>query len=134
MAAFRLAARAAAALLAAALALAAGPVAVAAGPKLDAPRSGPCVEDPKLMRRSHMEFLKHDRDDTVRRGVRPAKHSLAGCVSCHASRADDSVLGSDTHFCQGCHVYAAVKLDCFECHTPKARPAAVASAAGEPLR
>jgi hypothetical protein len=29
------------------------------------------------------------------------------------------VAASDTNFCQSCHTYAAVKLDCFECHTNK---------------
>lgn len=108
---------------------AAGLVVSAAGPSLDAARSGPCVEDPKLMRRSHMDFLKHDRDDTVRRGIRGVKHSLAACVDCHASKTDGRVLGSDRHFCQGCHAYAAVKLDCFDCHASTARPAATAAAA-----
>jgi hypothetical protein len=106
----------------------AGPPALASGPALDAARAGPCVEDPKLMRRSHPDFLKHGRDDTVRKGVRGIRHSLAGCVDCHASRADGSVLGSDRHFCQGCHAYAAVKVDCFGCHASTARPAATAAA------
>jgi hypothetical protein len=108
---------------------AAGPVALAAGPALDAARSGPCVEDPKVMRRSHMDFLKHDRDDTVRKGIRTVKHSLAACVDCHASKADGRVLGSDRHFCQGCHAFAAVKLDCFDCHASTARAATAATAA-----
>ncbi len=107
---------------------AAAAVAVAAGPALEPARSGPCVEDPKVMRRSHMEFLKHDRDDTVRRGVRGIRHSLAACVDCHASKADGRVLGSDRHFCQGCHAFAAVKVDCFDCHAATARPAATAAA------
>jgi len=107
---------------------AAAPVASAAGPALEPARSGPCVEDPKVMRRSHMEFLKHDRDDTVRKGMRGIKHSLAACVDCHASKADGRVLGSDRHFCQGCHAFAAVKLDCFDCHAATARPAATAAA------
>ena len=68
-----------------------------------------------------MEFLKHDRDDTVRRGIRTLKHSLAACVDCHANAADNRVLGSERHFCQGCHSYAAVKLDCFDCHADTAR-------------
>ena len=115
---------AAALLLAAATA---GGWALAAGPTLDAARAGPCVEDPKLMRRTHMEFLKHDRDDTVRRGIRTLKHSLAACVDCHASTKDNRVLGSERHFCQGCHTYTAVKLDCFDCHASTARPAATAA-------
>ncbi len=107
---------------------AAGGVAVAAGPSLDAARGGQCVEDPLLMRRSHMDFLKHDRDDTVRRGIRNVKHSLAACVDCHANAKDGRVLGSEKHFCQGCHAYAAVKVDCFDCHASTARPAATAAA------
>ena len=103
-------------------------VVAAAGPALDPARSGPCVEDPKVMRRSHMDFMKHDRDDTVRKGVRGIKHSLAACVDCHANRSDGRVLGSDRHFCQGCHAYAAVKVDCFDCHASTARPAATATA------
>ncbi len=117
--------------LAAALLVAAGAsalVATAAGPALESARSGPCVEDPKVMRRSHMDFMKHDRDDTVRKGVRGIKHSLAACVDCHASKSDGRVLGSDRHFCQGCHAYAAVKVDCFDCHASTARPAATAAA------
>jgi hypothetical protein len=107
---------------------AAGQAVLAAGPSLDPARSGPCVEDPKLMRRSHMEFLKHDRDDTVRRGIRTLKHSLAACVDCHANAKDGRVLGSEKHFCQGCHTYAAVKLDCFDCHAATARTATTAAA------
>ncbi len=107
---------------------AAAVVAAAAGPALESARSGPCVEDPKVMRRSHMDFMKHDRDDTVRKGMRGIKHSLAACVDCHASKSDGRVLGSDRHFCQGCHAYAAVKVDCFDCHASTARPAATAAA------
>jgi hypothetical protein len=106
-----------------------GGIALAAGPALDAARAGPCVEDPKLMRRSHMDFLKHDRDDTVRRGIRTLKHSFAACVDCHASTRDNRVTGSERHFCQGCHSYAAVKVDCFDCHADTARPATKAAQA-----
>jgi hypothetical protein len=75
------------------------------------------------MRRNHMEMLKHQRDRTVHLGIRGAPHSLAGCIECHANRSDGSVLGSDRHFCQGCHSYAAVRLDCFECHSSRTRAA-----------
>jgi [DsrC]-trisulfide reductase subunit J len=93
----------------------------AQGPALDRARSGPCVEDPKLMRRIHMDLVRHGRDDTVRLGIRDRKTSLAACVDCHANAKDGSVVGSDTHFCQGCHSYAAVKIECFECHSSRAR-------------
>ncbi len=101
----------------------------AGGPVLDRARSGPCVEDPQVMRRIHPDLLRHGRDETVHRGIRDRKASLAGCVDCHANAKDGSVLGSDTHFCQGCHAYAAVKLDCFGCHSSRAREPLRATAA-----
>ena len=54
-------------------------------------------------------------------------------VICHASAKDERVVGSDEHFCQSCHTYAAVSLDCWECHATKAKPAqaATASVGGE---
>ena len=109
----------AARLAAAALALLA--FASAAAPVLDRARSGPCVEDPQVMRRTHMDVLRHGRDDTVRQGVRARANALTRCVECHAS-ADHRVVGTDRHFCQGCHTYAAVKLDCFECHSAGVPP------------
>jgi hypothetical protein len=66
-----------------------------------------------------MELLKHQRDATTHQGIRTRKHSLNGCIECHASRKTNSVAGSDQNFCQSCHSYAAVKLDCFECHASK---------------
>lgn len=119
-------AAAVAAVLALAPAIAAAPV---TGRVLDPPRAGPCVEDPKVMRRIHMDLVKHGRNDTVHLGIRDRKTSLAACVDCHANAKDGSVVGSDTHFCQGCHAYAAVKLDCFECHSSRARDAVRSTAA-----
>ena len=83
-----------------------------------------CVEVPATMRRSHMDFLKHQRDDTVHKGIRGAKHSLKGCVDCHASGQTGSVAAAPGDFCVSCHSYTAVKIDCFECHTGKAHAAA----------
>ena len=119
-----------AAVLVLAPAIAAAP---SAGTVLDAPRAGPCVQDPELMRRVHPDLLRHARNDTVHRGIRDRKTDLQACVDCHANAKDGSVLGSNTHFCQGCHAYAAVKLTCFECHSSRARDAvqATASAAGK---
>ena len=81
------------------------------------------------MRRSHMDLLKHQRDDTVHGGIRGAKFSLKGCIDCHASQQTGSVARAETNFCVSCHSYAAVKIDCFECHTGKAG-AAVGAAGG----
>ncbi len=95
-------------------------------PRLDIGKGGQCVEDPKLMRTIHMNGLLHQRDETMHKGIRGKKHSLAGCVECHASTKTNSVLGSKEAFCEGCHTYAAVKLDCFECHTSKRKGTAEA--------
>jgi len=78
-----------------------------------------CVEPAEVMRRNHMRFLQHQRDETVRGGVRGAKYSLKECIDCHASTKTASVARAETNFCVNCHSYAAVRIDCFECHTSK---------------
>jgi len=83
-----------------------------------------CVAPPAVMRRNHMDYLKHQRDDTVHGGIRGAKFSLKGCIDCHASQKTNSVAKDESNFCVSCHAYAAVKIDCFECHTSKARTVA----------
>ncbi|MDD5175585.1 MAG: hypothetical protein PHQ05_04085 [Sterolibacterium sp.] len=80
---------------------------------------GECVAPLEVIRRTHMDLLKHQRDKTLRYGEHGAKIKLNGCIDCHASKKTGSVLGSQENFCQGCHAYVAVKLDCFECHQPK---------------
>jgi len=84
-----------------------------------------CVAPTAQMRRDHMSMLLHQRDRTVRQGLREPRFSLKGCVECHADRKTGTVLGKDG-FCASCHAYTAVKIDCFECHTPmrQAGPAA----------
>ncbi|MBE7524285.1 MAG: hypothetical protein HS109_18135 [Burkholderiales bacterium] len=99
-------------------------------PGVSAPAEGKCVEDTAFMRRNHMRLLVHQRDRTVHEGIRTERHSLANCVSCHASREAGRVTGSKEAFCEGCHRYAAVRLDCFECHAD--RPSRTASAAANP--
>ena len=95
-------------------------------PKLDIGKGGQCVEAPEFMRRNHMEILQHQRDETLRKGVRGSKYSLVGCIDCHASSKNNSVLGSNENFCQGCHAYAGVRMDCFECHSSKRKAVAEA--------
>ncbi len=84
-----------------------------------------CVEPAGVMRRQHMNFLMHQRDDTVRRGIRGKKHSLRGCINCHAI-PDKQAGGTRTvrEFCSDCHNYAAIKITCFECHTNKVEDSA----------
>ena len=81
---------------------------------------GKCIAPTDEMRLNHMDMLKHQRDKTLREGVRGAKVSLNGCIECHASKKTGSVIGQDDNFCQTCHAYVAVKLDCWDCHQPKA--------------
>ncbi len=83
-----------------------------------------CVDDPEFMRRNHMDLLKHQRDDTVRGGIRGEKYSLKTCIECHASRETASVTKASTNFCVSCHSYAAVKIDCFECHASQPKTSA----------
>ena len=80
-----------------------------------------CVAEPALMRREHMNLLEHQRDDTVRGGIRGATYSLKGCIDCHASLKTQSVAKAESNFCISCHSYAAVKIDCFECHASQPR-------------
>jgi hypothetical protein len=88
-------------------------------PVIEKARGGQCVDDPATMRRNHMKLLKHQRGDTLRGGIRTGKYSLKECIACHASQTTGSVTGSSSNFCQACHDYAAVKVDCFECHANK---------------
>jgi hypothetical protein len=92
-------------------------------PVIESARGDKCVNDPAFMRRNHMEMLKHQRDDTVHGGIRGARYSLNACIACHASQTTNSVAAASTNFCQSCHSYTAVKIDCFECHSTKPAPA-----------
>ncbi len=87
-----------------------------------------CVEDTEFMRRNHMTVLRHQRDETVREGIRGKPYSLNECVACHAVMGLDAMpvtVASPEHFCRSCHDYAAVSIDCFQCHAsrPDAEPA-----------
>ena len=81
-----------------------------------------CVEPVEIMRRDHMKFLMHQRDDTVLEGKRDKKYSLVGCMDCHnPTGAGGKVVRYEDpeHFCSSCHQYASVKIDCFECHADR---------------
>jgi predicted CXXCH cytochrome family protein len=90
-----------------------------------------CVEDTATMRRSHMRLLEHQRDQTVHGGIRGARHSLRGCIECHASPATGSVNQASGDFCVGCHRFAAVAIDCFDCHTGRTQAAAATAGAAQ---
>ncbi len=86
----------------------------------DAIKGEQCVEDTDFMRKNHMELLLHQRDETVHKGIRTKKHSLKECFTCHVVKDKDNkplTVSSPKHFCRECHDYAAVSIDCFQCHT-----------------
>lgn len=90
-----------------------------------------CVEPVTEMRKNHMKFIMHQRDDTMRRGIRTTKYSLAECINCHVVPEENGSYaryGDDKHFCSTCHTYAAVNIDCFGCHRDTPEPAEVGKA------
>ena len=97
------------------------------GPKITIQESSgdKCILSPAEMRRQHPDMLKHDRIATLRKGIRAKADggnldgSLKQCVNCHAIKDDNNNyvrIDNDQHFCVSCHQYAAVSIDCFQCH------------------
>lgn len=89
------------------------------GPVIPKGQGEHCVADTDYMRRNHMDLLTHQRDDTVIRGIRGEPFSLVDCVDCHVQKNDAGQhvrIDAEGQFCQSCHTYAAVKIDCFGCH------------------
>ena len=98
-------------------------------PTIEPARAGTqCIAEPATMRRDHPAMLEHQRDATVRGGIRGNKASLKDCIACHASPASGSVAKAETNFCVSCHQYAAVRIDCFDCHATRPH----ATAMGKP--
>ena len=90
------------------------------GPHYPLPKEAKsCIRDTGYMRRNHMKLLLHKRDRTMHEGIRTKNDSLANCIRCHASKdkaGKPIPVNAPGQFCSSCHEYAAVKLDCFECH------------------
>jgi hypothetical protein len=87
-----------------------------------------CIDDTEFMRRNHMTVLQHDHDETRVKDIRSEGYSLKECLACHAVTRPDGMpdakpvtADSPEHFCRSCHDYAAVKIDCFECHKSRGR-------------
>lgn len=98
------------------------------------PRKGKgekCVADTDFMRRNHMKMLMHQRDGTVQSGIRTKRFSLKECIACHAytepGAAKPVTVKSPKHFCRTCHDYAAVRVDCFQCHASRPVPGGTGS-------
>ena len=93
----------------------------AIGPVISIPSAAGdvCVEPTPVIRREHMRFLFEQRDATVHQGIRTKRHSLRGCIQCHANRDTQGAsipVNADGEFCQSCHEFAGVTMDCFDCH------------------
>lgn len=88
-------------------------------------KAGPdgCVRPEDDMRKNHMKYLLHQRDKTVHQGIRTKTFSLEQCINCHVLPDEKTGVfpshSSSKHFCQTCHAFTGVSIDCFECHTDK---------------
>jgi predicted CXXCH cytochrome family protein len=94
-------------------------------PTIQKGKGDQCVAETAFMRRNHMKVLLHQRDKSVFKGERSKRFSLQGCVECHAVPGSDAkpITSKDPkHFCRSCHDFAAVKIDCFECHASRPDP------------
>lgn len=81
-----------------------------------------CVDDTEVMRRTHMDKLKHHRDEVLHEGIRTKKYNLEECINCHVPAQEEAKAsqgGKKDHFCMNCHAFAGVKIDCFECHATR---------------
>lgn len=110
-------------LLVATLLLLAGAVTADSGgvplPLIPKGKGEQCVEPTPVIRRDHMAFLLHQRDETTHEGVRTKRHSLKECVECHVGvdREGRTIpINGPGQFCAACHSYAGVSIDCFQCH------------------
>jgi hypothetical protein len=81
-----------------------------------------CIQPEDEMRRNHMNYILHERDETMHEGVRNEPGSLAACIDCHVEpNSEGEIAGIDSkeHFCNACHQYASVQIDCFQCHADR---------------
>jgi len=82
----------------------------------------PHPEGNEYWRVNHPALLNHSRDETVIDGLRDVDASIKTCVACHAVEGPDAApvtFDSPEHICSTCHEYAAVKIDCFQCHNSR---------------
>lgn len=87
-------------------------------PKVPHPTNGTteCVQPEDEMKKNHMKYLLHQRDETMRQGIRTEKYSLKECINCHVPKNSEVRFGDSKHFCSSCHNFAGVSIDCFQCH------------------
>ena len=69
-----------------------------------------------------MNYILHERDETMYEGIRNEPESLANCIDCHVKPDENGEIAgieSKEHFCEGCHQYTSVQIDCFQCHADR---------------
>ncbi|MDX2470505.1 MAG: sulfate reduction electron transfer complex DsrMKJOP subunit DsrJ [SAR324 cluster bacterium] len=86
-------------------------------PKIAVQTDVKCVESAEWMRANHMKLLDEWRHSVVREQNREYTSTATGkvfnkslvntCLDCHSNKSE---------FCDSCHTYASVKLNCFGCH------------------
>ncbi len=81
-----------------------------------------CIQPEDEMRRNHMKYILHERDETMHEGIRGEAEGLSSCIDCHVEpneKGEIAGIESKEHFCNACHQYAAVQIDCFQCHADR---------------
>lgn len=81
-----------------------------------------CIQPNDEMRKNHMNYIMHERDETMHEGIRNEPGSLSACIDCHVepnAQGDIAGIDTDEHFCTTCHTYASVQIDCFQCHADR---------------
>jgi hypothetical protein len=79
-------------------------------------KTAQCVEPTEYMKASHMQLLQEWRDAVVRDGASEYVNGFGvltemsldnTCLSCHSDHSK---------FCDSCHNYTGVTMDCWNCH------------------
>ncbi|VAW53313.1 Sulfite reduction-associated complex DsrMKJOP multiheme protein DsrJ (=HmeF) [hydrothermal vent metagenome] len=81
-----------------------------------------CIHPEEEMRRNHMNYILHERDETMHEGIRGEPEGLSACIDCHVEPNENGEIAgidSEEHFCNACHQYASVQIDCFQCHADR---------------
>lgn len=107
-----------------------------------APADQQCIESAEFMRANHMQLLNEWRTEVVRNGKTEYINSQGKafnmslqdtCLSCHSTDAEkvantgmsnpaakngmsNPTANVSPEFCASCHVYTAVKPNCWSCH------------------
>ena len=57
-----------------------------------------CIHAEDEMRRNHMNYILHERDETMHEGVRNEPGSLVACIDCHVEpNAQGEIAGIDSN-------------------------------------